>query len=266
MADSFSTFIVLDRTNIPQSERFFLYPVHVSLSFLLTKGLNSAVYLMVLRFLHRDYEDVFRLSDSIATDTSFNEEGLMIFKCFQSTTTDWHPDAHACRLKISLVTMDSGTESPWDLTTECSRHVLKLASISSSCRISPEEELQLLESDAVATSENSKVHDKKLHTPYAMALCFNRLQQLRGYTQLKQADANGASAMETPLVSTEGLAIECVIPPRASTSNWPYYMDNTVFGEDYAELLDVSAGSDGDNTWKIKVRVICHSIIFLLLK
>ena len=61
------------------AERYFLYPVHVSLSFLLTKGLNSAVYLMLLRFLHRDYVDVFRLADSIATDTQFNEEGSTVF-------------------------------------------------------------------------------------------------------------------------------------------------------------------------------------------
>jgi hypothetical protein len=56
MSEPFSTFIVLDRTGtVGLAERFFLYPVHVSLSFLLTKGLNSAVYFMLLRFLHREY-------------------------------------------------------------------------------------------------------------------------------------------------------------------------------------------------------------------
>ena len=58
---------------------------------------------MLLRFLHRDYEDVFRLADSTATDTKLNEEGLSIFKAFSRTNSDRHPDAHACRMKISLV-------------------------------------------------------------------------------------------------------------------------------------------------------------------
>ena len=89
--EPFNTFIILDRKELSEGERFFLYPVHVSLSFLLTKGLNSAVYLMLLRFLHRDYEEVFRLADSIATDTKFNEDGLDIFKAFARTNDDLHP-------------------------------------------------------------------------------------------------------------------------------------------------------------------------------
>ena len=135
MSEPFSTFIVLNYTNIPLSERFFMYPIHISLSFLLTKGLNSALYLMLLRLLHREYDSVFRLADSVATDTSFNFEGLNIFKNLSAGNDDWHPDAHACRLKISLVTIDSGCECPWDLTTECSKYITKLDSLSSSCRL-----------------------------------------------------------------------------------------------------------------------------------
>lgn len=88
-SEPFSTFIVLNRKKIPLAERFFLYPVHVSFSFLLTKGLNSALYLMLLRFLHRDYASVFRLSDSIATDKELNKEGLEIFSSFKTITDDW---------------------------------------------------------------------------------------------------------------------------------------------------------------------------------
>jgi hypothetical protein len=134
-SEPFSTFIVPNYTDLPLSERFFLYPIHISLSFLLTKGLNSALYLMLLRFLHRDYATVFRLADSVATDTNFNTEGLKIFTNLKSTNDDWHPDAHACRLKISLVTIDSGTICPWDLTTECAKYVTKLNYLSSSCRL-----------------------------------------------------------------------------------------------------------------------------------
>lgn len=134
-SEPFSTFIVLNYLEMPLSERFFLYPIHISLSFLLTKGLNSALYLILMRLLHRDYTTVFRLADSIATDTSFNTEGLEIFKNFIQANGDWHPDAHACRLKISLVTIDSGTASPWNLTVECAKYITKLEFLSSSCRL-----------------------------------------------------------------------------------------------------------------------------------
>ena len=107
---------------------------------------------MLLRFLHRDYNDVFRLADSVATDTNLNSEGQLLFNALGRCNDDRHPDAHACRLKISLVTIDSGSPAPWDLTIECARHVVKLDSVSSSCRLAPEEELQLLESGSIATS------------------------------------------------------------------------------------------------------------------
>merc|ERR1711871_1729103 len=154
--EPFSTFIVLNHSDVlKRAERFFLYPVHVSLSFLLTKGLNSAVYLMLLRFIHREYVDVFRLADSIATDTKFNTEGLMIFESFKEANDDCHPDAHACRLKISLVILDSGMKLPWELTHQCARYALKINRISSACRLSPLEELQLMDSEMVVTSDSS---------------------------------------------------------------------------------------------------------------
>lgn len=240
--EPFTTFIVLDRKNIPLSERFFLYPVHVSLSFLLTKGLNSAIYLMLLRFLHRDYADVFRLADSIATDTNFNAEGSQIFSRFAGTCNDWHPDAHACRLKISLVTIDSGATSPWDLTIECARHAVKLDSVTSSCRLAPEEELQILESDAVVTSSDDKNYDEKIHDDYSMAICFNRKHQLRAQMEMRKPG----------VVCADGMKVECRVPPRKLLTNWPYYQDNTVFGENYAQMVDITSADEGENSWAVQ--------------
>jgi hypothetical protein len=238
-SEIFSTFIVLNRLEIPLAERFFLYPVHISLSFLLTKGLNSALYLMLLRFLHRDYADVFRLADSIATDNEFNQEGLSIYKSFQGVSDDWHPDAHACRLKISLVTIDSGMQAPWDLTVEISRYIVKLKSISSCCRLAPEEELQLLDSDFVATSNTSIAFNKEKHSEYSLAINFNRQQFLRSQLQHNNNQENNT-------------IINVQIPPRLLTSNWPYYQDNTVFGENYVTMQDITS-EDGDYPWKTEV-------------
>jgi hypothetical protein len=90
-SEPFSTELVLDRNdnkwNRVLSQRYFMYPVHVSLSFLLTKGLYSALYLMLLRLLHRDYEEVYRLADSIATDTKLSKEGTNIFNAFGKLAT-----------------------------------------------------------------------------------------------------------------------------------------------------------------------------------
>jgi hypothetical protein len=53
----FSTELVLDRTDKDWYEaldtKYYLYPIHVSLSFMFTPTLASALYLLLLRFLHR---------------------------------------------------------------------------------------------------------------------------------------------------------------------------------------------------------------------
>ena len=131
-----STTLVMDRSDNAKkwysalTQRFFLYPVHLSLSFLMTKGVSSALYLLLLRFLNRNYAEVSALVDSIATDTQYSAEGTVIFEQLAQTVTDAHPDAHACRLKISLVTMDSPMQSPWDLTREAYNFIAKLAHVS----------------------------------------------------------------------------------------------------------------------------------------
>ena len=238
--EPFSTFIILYRNQLETlAERFFLYPVHISFSFLLTKGVNSALYLMLLRFLHRDYAEVFRLADSIATDTPFNDEGLSIFQNFKVANNDCHPDAHACRLKISLVTIDAGMALPWELTVQSSYHILKLDSVSCFCRLSPREELQILESDLIVTSPQSPKYKKDVHDEYCMAVVFNRLNYLKA--QVHNLDRS--KEMEVP----------CTIPARSVGTNWPYYQDNTVFGERYEGLKEVTSIEGDNGAWKYEM-------------
>lgn len=254
--EPFSTFVVLNRNDLPPAERFFLYPVHVSISFLMTKGINSALYLMLLRFLHRDYEDVFRLADSVATDTELNVEGNIIFKAFARVLDDWHPDAHASRLKISLVTIDSGMPQPWNLTIECSRYIAKLDYVSSSCRVSQVEELQLLDSVYVATSKSSPAYIKEIHKEFDMALCYNRQHQLRALTRTAGEEDAGYTG------------VPCRVPPRTLTSNWPYYQDNTVFGETYLQMKDITSVEGEENAWNFEVgynsRLLSYEVSFPL--
>jgi hypothetical protein len=298
----FTTMLVMDRSsvrwNAALSSRYYMYPVHVSASFLLTKGLNAALYLMLLRFLHRDYDEVFRLTDSIATDTALNAEGAKIFEALSFTCTDCHPDAHACRLKISLVTIDSGSELPWDLTTEAAKHVVKLAQVAATCRLSLEEELQLLESGKhIVLDDKHADYDANSHTHYVIALVKNRLHSLRALQSALGAagtivgggggggggERGGAFeedgswvSVSPPLSPSPTLAIaasaagdeatngndvgdgsgsgsgsggpklgEALVfhPPREVGSAWPFHMDNSVLGEEYASAMEIESGA-----------------------
>ncbi len=121
----FSTELVLARHDkkwySALDTKYYLYPVHVSLSFLFTPTLASAIYVLLLRFLHRQYNEVVRLANSIATDTHFTKEETKIFKSLRESLRDCHPNAHAARLKISQVTIDSPVKIPWDLTLQMAR-------------------------------------------------------------------------------------------------------------------------------------------------
>lgn len=71
---------MLDRNNGEWETRtrggasYLLFPIHVSFSFLMPKGLNTALHLMLLRFLNRDYHTVFQLADAVATDSALSSE------------------------------------------------------------------------------------------------------------------------------------------------------------------------------------------------
>ena len=232
--EPFTTLLVLDRNNSKWngalSQRYYMYPVHVSLAFLQTKGLDTALYLMLCRLLARDYETVFHLSDSIATDSKFSKEGTNTFKALSLANDDWHPDAHAIRLKTSLMTVDSGVKAPWDITIQLARHCVKLERVSANCKLTDEEEFQLLNSPLVVTSEKSTSFDAKVHDHYSMALVSNRKAALAAIVQAE----NGSN-----LLGGEPITVECIVPPRQETKAWPFYMDNTVLGEKYASVADI---------------------------
>ena len=51
-----------------------MHQVHVSLSFLYSTTLASALYLLMLRYLHRQYKEVVRLVDTVGTDAALTSE------------------------------------------------------------------------------------------------------------------------------------------------------------------------------------------------
>lgn len=216
-----------------------------------------------MHFDSRDYETVFRLIDGVATDTVLGASGLRIFNAFAMAEDDWHPNAHACRLKISLVTIDSGMSLPWDLTVECSRYILKLTSVSSSCRLALAEELQLLDSERVVMDKESKDYQEKVHSDYIMCLCYNRQQQIRAILSRGAAFVGILQGGE----GSDQSEILCRAPPRLLTSSWPFYMDNTVFGEHYKQMLEIESANDGEHSWDFEVgfRVKTDTILFCII-
>ncbi len=148
-SEQFSTQLLLDRrdptwlANLPNDTRHYVYPVHLSRAFLFTPTLASALYLLVLRWVNRQYEAVFRLASSCVTDTELTQEEKQLWAQLQTLMADADPNSHACRLKLSLVTADTEMVCPWSVATEIAGYVTKLSHISTACRLTFAEELQV---------------------------------------------------------------------------------------------------------------------------
>ena len=87
------------------------------------------------------------LVDSISTDVELTKEEnqTLQYLCKGSNDNDKHPDAHACRLKISVVLLGAPVSPPWDLTSEMQCYINKLAHVSANFHLSHDEERTLLQ-------------------------------------------------------------------------------------------------------------------------
>jgi hypothetical protein len=139
----FSTDLVLDRSEEWSKRvktRFYVYPVHASSAFVLTPNLASALYLVVLRLLARDYERVSRLIASCATDTAFSDEERWMMKMVGQSMDDSHPDAHAVRLRLSIVCKECEEPVSWDAGKDKDSYFKKYSHVSAACRLTADEE------------------------------------------------------------------------------------------------------------------------------
>ncbi|CAL1133950.1 unnamed protein product, partial [Cladocopium goreaui] len=122
---------------------YFKYEVHVSKGFLIAPSFSSAMYLLLLRFLARDYEGVSSLVHAVGTDAELNEEEAQILKVL-GLVEDAHPDALACRCLVTLAVLRSGCPLPWDFRQEFAWYVSKISHISARSRLSLDQEAELL--------------------------------------------------------------------------------------------------------------------------
>lgn len=143
---SFSTELVVNRSNkswyTKLDTKYYLYPVHVSLSFLFTPTLASALYLLSLRFLHCEYESVFQLANSIGTDIEFTPEEEQNFNLLNFP--DARPEAAACLSKVGLLVADSPVNLCWFLPKETASMIRNYNTIGLQCKLNDSEERRLL--------------------------------------------------------------------------------------------------------------------------
>ena len=127
-----------------RSRPYFTYRLHVSGTFLQAETLCSALYLLVLRLMARDYVGATALVASIATDARLTDEEKQVFGLLARLRAG-HPDFHAVRARCMLALAESPTVVPWDIRAEQAMYTSKLSHVSARCRLSQQEEIRALE-------------------------------------------------------------------------------------------------------------------------
>ena len=144
--DDLEEFWAKDQWATSVQTRFYIYPIHLSNTFLQTTSTSSAFYLVLLRLMKRDYEGASRVMSSCFTDTAFSKEEKWIMKLVKKTAEDdQHPDAHACRLRLALVCYECGEDVPWNVEDDMSGYTLKYGHVATACRLTVEDEHLLLQ-------------------------------------------------------------------------------------------------------------------------
>ena len=197
-----STQMILDRRNQEWIDnlgpvRFYLYPVHPSYAFLYTPSLASSMYLMLLHFIAGNYLEVFKSIESCVSEELTPEE-MQIFDQLEFLGNDYHPDAHACRLKFSAVIsgFEGAMRIPWSISIELTEYVRKYEAVSSACRLTATEELLLLDSLFESREESASLD------PHVRVELENRATFVRGVKKLEAG--NVAMADRTLSLKIDG--------------------------------------------------------------
>ena len=162
-----------------------------------------------------------QLVDTVSSDTdlTLEESNSFQFIAKHKNSVDLHPDAHACRLKISLVMLDSPVVLPWDLSAEMASYVQKLQHVSANCRLSHDEELILLKH--CVCDPDDRRFDDSIHLVYSVLLCKNRRSALRAH-----------------IAAADGDIVECAValPSRPAEWGWIYQWQPQVLHTTQAQL------------------------------
>ena len=127
---------------------YFIYPIHSSGCFMSSRSIASSLYLLVLRLMSRNYRDAYRLIESCVCDNVLTPQEKQIYDVISTIKDDFHPDVHACRLKLYFVTYGCSDVMPYQFSVEKELlgYVTKIRLISSYCKLSPDEEIFVINS------------------------------------------------------------------------------------------------------------------------
>ncbi|KAG1698490.1 hypothetical protein DVH05_015030 [Phytophthora capsici] len=146
--EPFSSILVSDRGSMGWQQametRFYTYPVHSSNTFLLPSSLSSTLYLILTSLLTRNYAAAMELIMGCNVDVKFTDEEKRVFDQLSKTLDDRHPNACACRIRLSLGIAYSDNKAPWKLSGELHDYITTSGHVAASCKLTLEEEKEAL--------------------------------------------------------------------------------------------------------------------------
>ncbi|GMF14309.1 unnamed protein product [Phytophthora lilii] len=146
--EPFSSILVSDRGSVGWQQametRFYTYPVHSSNTFLLPSSLSSTLYLVLTSLLTRNYDAAMELIMGCNVDVRFTDEEKRVFDQLAKTLDDRHPNACACRIRLSLGIAYSDNKAPWKLSGELHDYLTTSGHVDATCKLTLEEEKEAL--------------------------------------------------------------------------------------------------------------------------
>ncbi|KAG2527068.1 hypothetical protein JM18_003170 [Phytophthora kernoviae] len=146
--EPYSSVLVSDRGSVGWQQametRFYTYPVHSSYTFLLPSSLSSTLYLILTSLLSRNYATAMELIMGCNVDVKFTDEEKRVFDQLAKTLDDRHPNACACRIRLSLGIAYSENKAPWKLSGELHDYLTTSGHVDASCKLTLEEETEAL--------------------------------------------------------------------------------------------------------------------------
>eukprot|EP01050_Picozoa_sp_SAG11_P001054 SAG11_NODE_43_length_20795_cov_11.860456_2_plen_638_part_00 len=161
----YATDVLLDRNNREWLRnlgdvRHYLYPLHPCGCFLFTSTLPATLYLLLTRFLAKQYDEVVQIAASCVSDSPLSPEEKQIFSQLNDVASDTSPDAVACRLHLALrlTGSEKNMQCPWDVDREAQEYIRLRKYVSAACRLTHEDEMQIMD---ICTSFSHQIANRK---------------------------------------------------------------------------------------------------------
>lgn len=168
--DPLNPFLIFDRGNFSWQEAvsspFYLYTLHSSGCIVVPQTLSASLYLAALQCGTQHYAEATATLEACYTDTSFTHEESYMYDLFQFTKDDTSPDATAVRLKAAHALQYSPNKYEWlKLDVELNRYIETIAHVSSDCRLTFHELLDLIkrcERPSTLVQAQLKIHHARV--------------------------------------------------------------------------------------------------------